>query len=178
MLYWQELNFKEKLARLAIVAISPIVLVIILYNLVGWGMFGDLPATQAIKSISNPIASELYTSNDKLIGRYYIENRTYLKKENINELYKNALIATEDHRFYKHKGVDYRSLGRVLIKSIFLQKDASGGGSTITQQLAKNLYPREKHRFLSTIINKFREIRKKYKLNEVLSSLQSERVGI
>jgi len=169
LLYWQELNFKEKLARLAIVAISPIVLVIILYNLVGWGMFGDLPATQAIKSISNPIASELYTSNDKLIGRYYIENRTYLKKENINELYKNALIATEDHRFYKHKGVDYRSLGRVLIKSIFLQKDASGGGSTITQQLAKNLYPREKHRFLSTIINKFREMHISKRIEKIYS---------
>jgi len=121
-------------------------------------LFCEIPSDQAIKSINNPIASELYTSNDKLIGRYYIENRTHLKKENINDLYKNALIATEDHRFYEHNGVDYKSLGRVLIKSIFLQRDASGGGSTITQQLAKNLYPRKRFKLLSTVINKFREM--------------------
>ena len=142
---------------------------LLLYNLIGWGLIGELPSKAAIKNISNPIASELYTSNEKLIGRYYIENRTFLKKEELNDLYKNALIATEDHRFYKHKGVDYKSLMRVLIKTILLQRDASGGGSTITQQLAKNLYPRKKYAVLSTVINKFREMHIAKRIEKVYS---------
>lgn len=158
MLYWKDLSIKQKTSRLIVVALIPFFTIIIIYNLVGWGVFCEIPTDQAIKSINNPIASELFTSNDKLIGRYYIENRTHLQKENINDLYKNALISTEDHRFYQHNGIDYRSLGRVLVKSIFLQRDASGGGSTITQQLAKNLYPRKRFKVFSTVINKFCEM--------------------
>jgi len=156
--YLQSLSVKQKLLRISIISILPFFCILLLYLATGLGVFGKLPTQDAIRNISNPIASELYTSNEKLIGRYYIENRTHLKKEDINELYKNALIATEDHRFYKHNGVDYRSLMRVFFKSILLQRDASGGGSTITQQLAKNLYPRKRYKFLSTVINKFREM--------------------
>src|SRR5690606_7931320 len=67
------------------------------------------------------------------------------------------LIATEDVRFFRHNGVDIRSLGRVLVKSILLQKESAGGGSTLTQQLAKNLFPRREYWFASMLVNKVRE---------------------
>ena len=68
------------------------------------------------------------------------------------------MIATEDVRFYEHNGLDYRALSRVFFKSILLQRSKSGGGSTLTQQLAKNLFPRQRFSILSLPINKFREI--------------------
>ena len=149
--------------------VLPVVSVISIYLLVGMGSFGDLPNKTELKNISNPIASELYASNDKLIAKYFIENRTYLNQEDINLYYKNALIATEDHRFLRHSGIDYRSLIRVFIKTILLQRDASGGGSTISQQLAKNLYPRKRFKFFSTVINKFREMHTAKRLEKVYS---------
>lgn len=122
------------------------------------GAFGSLPGKKEIAVISNPLSSKIYCSESKLIGRYYIENRDYFSKEDINTHFKNALVAAEDHRFYSHSGVDYLSLGRVFVKSILLRKDASGGGSTITQQLVKNLYPRKEYRLFSLFINKLREM--------------------
>ena len=76
----------------------------------------------------------------------------------INEYVHNALVATEDFRFYEHKGIDYKSLMRVLVKSILLMDKSSGGGSTITQQLAKNVFGRKKRYLLATPINKIREM--------------------
>lgn len=118
----------------------------------------DLPSKLELKDIQNPIASELYTSDEKLIGKYFLENRSDLKFTDVNEHFKNALIATEDKRFYNHNGVDTRSLFRVFFKSILFQQDRSGGGSTITQQLVKNLYPRKRYSMFSTIFNKYREM--------------------
>ncbi|NNE15699.1 MAG: penicillin-binding protein [Saprospiraceae bacterium] len=155
--------------RLLIVGLIPVFCILCLYTLVGLNTFNNIPTNNSLKNISNPIASELFSSDDKLIGRYYIENRIHLKEEELNDIYKNALIAIEDHRYYDHNGVDYKSLFRVIFKTILLQKDASGGGSTITQQLAKNLYPRKKHIFISTIINKFREMHIAKKLEKIYS---------
>ncbi len=129
----------------------------------------DLPSQQELKAIQNPIASELYTADEKLIGKYFLENRSNLQPEDLNEFYIAALISTEDRRFYKHKGVDSRSLFRVFFKSILLQQDASGGGSTLTQQLVKNLYPRKKYRILGTIFNKYREMAIARRMEKVYS---------
>lgn len=118
----------------------------------------ELPSKLELKDIQNPIASELYTLDEKLIGKYYLENRSDLKFTDVNEYFKNALIATEDKRFYSHNGVDNRSLLRVFFKSILFQQESSGGGSTITQQLVKNLYPRKRYSICSTICNKYREM--------------------
>lgn len=69
----------------------------------------------------------------------------------------DALVATEDVRFYDHKGIDYKSYARVIIKSLLLQQ-GKGGGSTITQQIAKNIFGRKKQYIFSTLINKMREV--------------------
>ena len=78
----------------------------------------------------------------------------------------NALIATEDSRFFEHSGVDIKSLFRVLVKTIIMRDKSSGGGSTITQQLVKNYFPRKPHRILSTPINKLEEMVAAYKLEQ------------
>lgn len=121
------------------------------------GYFGVLPAYGDLKNIQNNIASEIYSADGELLGKYFIQERTHTNKKDISPHLIHALIATEDVRFYEHKGIDYKSLGRVLVKSILLQKESSGGGSTITQQLAKNLYPRQNHGILTIPVNKVRE---------------------
>lgn len=121
-------------------------------------VISDAPSKNELRAIRNPVASEVYTADSILIGRYFVQDRTQVKFQDISPLVIDALIATEDVRFYQHSGIDYRSLGRVLIKSILLQDESAGGGSTITQQLAKNLYPRKDYWAASMLINKMREI--------------------
>ena len=137
--------------------------------LVSAGTFGALPDKDQLRNIRNPIASEIFAHNGELIGRYYVENRSQLNPEDLNHAYKNALFATEDVRFYSHNGVDYRSLLRVFFKTILLQKGSSGGGSTLTQQLVKNLFPRKRYKFFGTVINKFREISIAKRMEKVYS---------
>lgn len=164
---WQEryarlASSKPYLAKFVLAAISLLVLflaffllfLVLLFN----GSFGPIPATASLKKIDHNLASEVYSADGVLLGRYYIENRLPASMEEFPECLKEALIAAEDVRFYKHSGIDYRALGRVFVKSILMQEDESGGGSTITQQLAKNLYPRQKFWFLSLPINKAREM--------------------
>ena len=122
------------------------------------GAFGKIPDTQTLKGIQNPIATEIYSADGLLMGTYYIQNRQYLEPSEIPEAIKNALIATEDIRFYSHKGIDTRSLFRVFFKTLLLSKEGSGGGSTLTQQLAKNLYPRSDFGLFSMPVNKVKEM--------------------
>ena len=122
------------------------------------GLLGKLPSKSELKSIHHPVASEVYSADSVLMGKYYIQNRQDLKPHEIPSILRDALIATEDIRFYEHNGIDIRSLERVLVKTLLLRNEGSGGGSTITQQLAKNLYPRTNYRFFSLPINKFREM--------------------
>ncbi|WP_129715687.1 transglycosylase domain-containing protein [Pedobacter sp. SYP-B3415] len=100
-------------------------------------LFGYSPRKQDIKLPSLRVSSELYTSDGKLIGRYFKENRTPVDYDQISPAVINALVATEDVRFYKHWGVDFRS---VLSSGISTATGDRRGASTITQQLAKNLY--------------------------------------
>ncbi|MDQ2658145.1 MAG: penicillin-binding protein, partial [Bacteroidota bacterium] len=115
------------------------------------------PSREELTTIKNAVASEVYSADSVLLGRYYIQDRTEVKYEDISPHLIRALVATEDVRFYRHHGIDYRSLGRVLVKTILLQDESSGGGSTITQQLAKNLFPRKDYWLASMLVNKFRE---------------------
>ena len=122
------------------------------------GVFGKLPDNQSLKQIQNPIATEVYSADGLLMGTYYIQNRQYLEPSEIPETIKDALVATEDVRFYSHKGIDTRSLVRVFFKTLLLRKEGSGGGSTLTQQLAKNLYPRNNKGSFSLPVNKVKEM--------------------
>lgn len=98
-------------------------------------LFGYSPSYADIKRPAQRVGSELYTSDGKLIGRYFKENRTPVSYSEIAPNVLNALVATEDIRFYKHNGIDVQAVGRAVVG---MGKD--GGASTITQQLAKNLY--------------------------------------
>ncbi len=122
------------------------------------GLFGSLPTYGELSKIKQNSASEVYSVDGKLMGRYFIQNRITIDNDNISKYVKSALIATEDSRFFEHKGVDFVSLGRVIVKSILLGDKSQGGGSTISQQLAKNLYPRKRLSFLTLPVGKTKEI--------------------
>ena len=122
------------------------------------GFFGKLPDGQDLRRIQNPIATEVYSADGRLMGTYNIQNRQYLDPSGIPETLRAALVATEDVRFYHHKGIDTRSLFRVFFKTLLLSRESSGGGSTLTQQLAKNLYPRQHHGRFSMPVNKVKEM--------------------
>lgn len=129
----------------------------------------ETPWNSELRNIRNQVASEVYSADSVLLGRYYIQDRTEVGHDEIAPAVFDALIATEDARFYQHEGVDYRSLGRVIVKSIIQQDESSGGGSTITQQLSKNLFPRKKYWMFSMLINKMREFRTALKLEDIYS---------
>ena len=130
----------------------------VVYSVLIWnGYFGPLPDRSDLAEIRNQQASQIYSSDGRLIGTYYLQNRAEVHLESVNPIVIDALLAIEDVRFYRHNGIDYRALGRVFFKSILLRQDA-GGGSTITQQLAKNLYPRENGGVLYLAADKFREM--------------------
>jgi penicillin-binding protein 1A len=122
------------------------------------GLFGSLPNTEELRSIETANSTEIYTADSVLIGKYFIENRTAVSLDNISPHIINALIATEDRRFLEHSGIDIQSWFRVAFGMIF-RNESAGGGSTLSQQLAKNLYPRKKYLIpgISLIINKLRE---------------------
>ena len=131
------------------------------------GAFGKIPENQSLKQIQNPNATEVYTADGMLMGTYYIQNRQFLEPGEIPEGIRTALIATEDVRFYAHKGIDSRSLFRVFFKTLLLRKEGSGGGSTLTQQLAKNLYPRGDFGILTMPVNKVKEMFTAVRLEKV-----------
>ena len=137
--------------------------------LVRAGIFGALPGFEELTEIQNPMATEVYSADGVLMGTYYIENRQFLEPSEIPENIKQALIATEDVRFFSHHGIDARSLFRVLFKSLLLRREGSGGGSTLTQQLAKNLYPRERFGILTMPVNKVKEMLTAVRMEKVYS---------
>lgn len=133
-------------------------LLVFLVLLIWIGLLGPMPNKKELLAVQNPTASEVYSADSVLLGRYFIQERSNITFKEIPAHTIQALIATEDVRFYNHHGIDMRSVARVLVKSLLLQRESSGGGSTITQQLAKNLYPRTDYWFFSLFINKVREM--------------------
>ena len=99
------------------------------------GYFGELPTFEEIENPKTNMASEIISSDGKIIGKYYDENRSPVEFEELSNHLVDALISTEDERFREHSGIDFRSLGRAIYKM-----GKGGGGSTITQQLAKMLF--------------------------------------
>ena len=122
-----------------------------------FGFFGDIPSNKELMAIRQPEASKIYSADGRILGKYYTKNRNTLKYDEIPQDYMAALVATEDERFWKHTGIDLRSWGRVIVKGLILRQESAGGGSTLSQQLAKNLFPRKKYWLASMLINKYRE---------------------
>ncbi len=147
--------------------IAALLLVFLLFLIVYVGFTGPVPSSDELQKIKNPVSTEVYANDGRLLGRYYIENRSNVSFDKISPNVINALIATEDSRFYKHRGIDEIALLRVLMKSILLQDRSSGGGSTLSQQIAKNLYPRKSFGPLTMPINKLRESIIAYRLEKL-----------
>lgn len=142
------------------------VLIVLLFLSVYTGLFGPIPTVKELSKIQNYLSSEVYSQDNVLLGRYYFQDRTRVAYSNLPEHLINGLIATEDARFYQHSGIDGRSVLRVLFKTILLRKESAGGGSTLHQQLAKNLFPRKNYAILTMPVNKFREMIVGVRLNK------------
>ena len=149
---------------------------LLLALLVRLGAFGQLPDTEELVNIRNDNASEVYSADGVMLGKYYTQNRTNVAYEEISPDIINALIATEDARFFEHQGIDLRSWARVLVKTILLQDESGGGGSTLSQQLAKNLYPRKNYWPLTILVNKMKEMFVARRLEKVYS--KDELLGV
>ncbi len=104
--------------------------------------FTGLPSFEELENPKSRDASEIYSTDGQVLGRYFIENRVRVRYEDLSPHLVNALIATEDERFKKHSGIDLEALLRVGVKTVFLRQN-TGGGSTITQQLAKLLFTKQ-----------------------------------
>ena len=136
------------------------------------GLFGKLPDVQELRNIRQDNASLVYDAEGSLMGKYYLVNRQSINNEAISAHVRHALIATEDSRFFEHHGIDMISLGRVFFKSLLLGESGQGGGSTISQQLAKNLFPRRDLGFISLPVNKVREMFIASRLEDIYSKEQ------
>ena len=103
----------------------------------------DLPSFEELENPKYDLASVIYDSNEVPYGKYYIENREFISFKDLSPNIYNALLSVEDVRYNSHSGIDFRALVRVAIKSVILRQESSGGGSTISQQLAKLLFKRK-----------------------------------
>lgn len=129
----------------------------LILSLTAIGLFGSLPT---IEDLANPranLATEIISSDNKILGTFHVENRSNLKFKNLSTNLVEALVSTEDARFYEHSGIDVKALFRVLIRTILGGDSDSGGGSTITQQLAKNMFPREDLNKFQVVFRKLKE---------------------
>jgi penicillin-binding protein 1A len=102
--------------------------------------FSELPSVKELENPNNELASQIFSTNGSSLGNFYVENIVPVTFSALPPHLVNALLATEDERFYMHNGIDFEALGRVMIKTIVLRKESSGGASTLTQQLAKQLF--------------------------------------
>jgi penicillin-binding protein 1A len=120
----------------------PFIAIIVIFILISRDKLGTMPSFEELENPEYSLAAEVYSSDGVLLGKISIENRTWTDFDEISPDFIDALIATEDIRFYKHSGIDVRGLARVAVRTILLGSN-TGGGSTISQQLAKQLYPRD-----------------------------------
>ena len=131
-------------------------LILILFILIYNGVIGYMPPIEALKNPTDKFASTLFTADGKEMGKYYRSqgNRTYVDYDQMSKHLKDALIATEDVRYYQHSGIDVRALMRSFVKRIIMGQVNAGGGSTITQQLAKQLYTPESSNIFERALQK------------------------
>jgi penicillin-binding protein 1A len=160
--------------RLALKLFAGLILVIgllflTIYLSIYFGLFGKLPNKEELAGIRNEEATLIYSSDGSMIGKIFASNRTNLKWEEVPVQLVNALICTEDKRFFSHGGIDQMGYIRVIFKTLLSGDRSSGGGSTITQQLAKNLYGRKKIGILTLPVAKIREAIIAYRMEKIYS---------
>lgn len=126
--------------------------VVLLFLCANFGLFGKMPSLQELENPEADLASEVYTSDGKLMGKYYAENRSEVKYQQISPNIIHALIATEDERFYDHSGVDAKAIARAVVKL-----GTDGGGSPIPQQLAKMMLGQGHKNIVTRVLEKIKE---------------------
>ena len=137
--------------------------------LAGAGVFGELPTFEELENPNSSLATVVHTADDKVLGKYFHQNRTNVTFEELSPFVVDALVATEDERYYSHSGIDLRGLGRAVANL-----GRSGGASTITQQLSKMLFSDRPKSKLERIIQKLQEwiiavrLERQYTKNEII----------
>lgn len=153
---------------------TPFLIVFLIISFISLELFVDLPSVQELQNPKSNLATVIYSSDMKTIGKYYAENRVSVKYYELDKDLVNALIATEDARFHEHSGVDVRALGRAVFGAL-TGRSSSGGGSTLSQQLAKMMFPRQKLSKPEMILQKLKEwviaarLEKNYTKDEILA---------
>ncbi len=161
-----------------VIALAPCALLLLMLLVTACGLFGRIPSFEELENPKSNLATEVYSEDGKVIGTFFVQNRSYVQYDDLFPADSTrhirldgrdvpplvaALISTEDVRFRSHAGVDIPSLIRVGVKTIALRNTSQGGGSTITQQLAKNLFPRDTvsrgkvGRMTKLVLSKFKE---------------------
>lgn len=133
------------------------------------GLFGKLPSEEELGSITHEQATLVLASNGSVIGKVFAEDRTNVGFDDLPKHLIDALVATEDARFFSHQGVDGRSYFRVFFRTLLGRDRSGGGGSTISQQIIKNLYGRERHGMLTVPVNKMKEALVAQRLERMLT---------
>ncbi|MDE5708103.1 MAG: transglycosylase domain-containing protein, partial [Alistipes sp.] len=170
-----------------VAAFAPFVLVFVLLILTACGVFGRMPSFEELENPRSNLATEIYSEDGKVIGSFFVQNRSYVQYADLFPLdpaehvlmdgvsvppIVAALISTEDVRFRSHSGIDIPSLARVAVKTVGMFNISQGGGSTITQQLAKNLFPRDTVRNRGKIVRTAKLVSSKFK--EWITALKLE----
>lgn len=164
-------NFRKYIKWFWGIIIGGFLSILLLFILASWGVFGALPTFEELENPDSNLATEIISSDGKTLGTYARENRKPIQFKELPDNLVNALIATEDVRFYEHSGIDFRGLARAVSK---LGK--GGGASTVTQQLAKNLFTkRASGNTLKRITQKLKEwvvaikLERQYTKNEIIA---------
>ena len=170
-----------------LVVMTPVAMLFLMLALAAFGVFGRMPSFEELENPKSNLATEIYGDDGHVIGTFFVQNRSYVQYEDLFPTDSTrhiildghrvppvvaALIATEDVRFRNHSGIDIPSLFRVAIKTIAFQNQSQGGGSTITQQLAKNLFPRDTVRNRGKIARVTKLVQSKFK--EWITALKLE----
>ena len=135
---------------------SLVLLVVLFFIGVATGIFGTMPTFEELENPRTNLATEIFSADGKILGTYYVENRSNVRYAELSHYMPEALISIEDERFTEHSGIDTKALFRVAYG--VLTGNKKGGGSTITQQLAKNLFPRgENLSAPKLVLRKFQE---------------------
>ncbi|SNR52644.1 transglycosylase domain-containing protein [Lutibacter flavus] len=164
-------NFSKYIKWFWVTILGGTFAIILLFLFASWGFFGTLPTFEELENPENNLATEVISIDGKTLGKYFKENRTPVKYKDLPQNLLKALVATEDERFYEHSGIDFKATSRAILK---LGKD--GGGSTITQQLAKLLFTGEGSKNLGErVLQKFKEyviavrLERQYTKQEILT---------
>ena len=152
----------------------PFLILFFVISFISLELFIDLPSVAELQNPKSNLATVIYSSDLKTLGKYYAENRVSVKYYELDKDLVTALIATEDARFNEHSGVDLRALGRAVFGAL-TGSSSSGGGSTLSQQLAKMMFPRQKLSKPEMILQKLKEwviaarLEKNYTKDEILA---------